>query len=137
VNSLGRPVRLLMTCLVAAGLSTGDMCLCGSSTAACHSTTTQGATPPATSCCCGRNTGGRCRCHMACCQKQTPDQSGPAQSNQDTRSGTSGWVKAFVQSVMVLTGAEGTARWSANSPYELASPAAPATLQLRHMRLQI
>ena len=131
----GRPIRFVMTCLVAAGLSSGEVCLCGSSPATCHSTA-DGANTPAEPCCCNLETGGTCRCHTASCQEQTPDKSSPVQQNTGNNNHP-GQVKGLTQSLVALACADGLGGWSGNSRFESASSAAPATLQLQHVRLQI
>lgn len=75
---------------------------------------------------------------MACCQKQTPDKSNPAQPNQqNSGKASSGQVKGLVQILVALSSGDGIGGWSGSSSFESASCAAPATLQLQHVRLQI
>ena len=135
VNFLGRPIRLAMTCLVMAGLSTGETCLCASSAAACHSTALGAKLPAKACCCCGLQGDGKCHCKMPCCQKQAPNKTAPLQ--QDTSTRNCACEKCLSQAICAFTGVEGGNGWSGGSPHQLTSSASPATLQLQHVRLQI
>ena len=135
VNFPGRPIRFVLTCLVAAGVGGGETCWCGSLPVACQRTAL-GGNLPVKSCCCCAKAGRGCCCHGACCRKQTPLKSSPGQSDhQNTGKGASGWVKGLV--VTMAAHATAAGRRFAGAPYELASSASPATLQFEHVRLQI
>ncbi len=130
----GRPIRFIITCLIAVGLSGGESCLCGSSTAA-GSDSTHCSMPAPNRCCRGKP--GPFRCRSVCCQKSAPDKSVPLQQSR-TNNDTSGAAKVLSQYLVALTSGDASAAWSSGkSPYALASLLSPATLQLQHVRLQV
>jgi hypothetical protein len=133
VSLVGRSIRLLLSCLIAVGLSAGDMCACSASSTACLAA--KGVNHAAKWCCCNTKPGAVCKCGMFCCQKQTPLRSTRVpQSNN----GNSGAVKALAQSVIALACADDNAGLSSSgAPNPLASLVAPSTLQAQHIRLQI
>ncbi len=129
----GRPIRFIITCLIAIGLSGGETCLCGSSLAAGSGSSHCAKAAPKV-CCCGKP--GPCRCRSACCQKSAPDKSVPLQQNKTNDS--SGVAKVLSHYLVAFAPGDASAAWfSGKSPYALASLLSPATLQLQHVRMQV
>src|SRR5208337_5403634 len=98
VVSFGRPIRSIITCLIAIGLSGGEPCFCGSSLAAGNDSS-HCSMPAPKRCCCGKP--GPCRCRSGCCQKSAPDKSVPLQQSR-TNNDTSGAAKVLSQYLVAI-----------------------------------
>ncbi|HEV2970544.1 MAG TPA: hypothetical protein VGY55_11290, partial [Pirellulales bacterium] len=79
-----RPIRFVLTCLIAIGLSGGESCVCGSSVSGKNQQQCAKQAP-------GKHVPGQCRCGMkggvchcgagCCCQNSAPDKTVPINQN--------------------------------------------------------
>ena len=133
--SFGRPIRLLITCLIAIGLSAGEPCLCGSSVAGGSNPSTARASTKR--CCCCAKHGRVCHCGSGCCGKSVPEKNVPLHQN-NRNNDTSSVAKTLSHYVIALASVDADAGVaSGRSPGALAALTTSSTLQLQHVRLQI
>ena len=133
---LGRPFRFAVACLMAIGLGADETCMSGSFLAATPQTA-HGPKPASKHICGCAMRGVPCHCGTSCCcQKPLPEKSLPVRQNTTNRD--FGSAKLLAYAVLAVAGGDNTAGCAfGKSSYALASLAAPLTLQLQHVRLQI